>query len=62
LAFKGEQDINSIEHEFVPAVQAFKHFIQQFQPQQINMSLFEQYSAKAVTHQLAQLLNKAVAL
>jgi hypothetical protein len=62
LSFKGEQDVNSIEHQFVPAVQAFKHFIAQFQPQQINMSLFEQYSAKAVTHQLAQLLNKAIAM
>lgn len=62
LSFRGEQDVNSIEYEFVPAVQAFKYFIAQFQPQQINMSLFEQYSAKAVTHQLAQLLNKAVAM
>ncbi len=62
LAFKGEQDVNSIEHVFVPAVQAFKHFIQQFQPQQINMSLFDQYSAKAVTHQLVKLLNKVVVM
>ncbi len=62
LSFKGEQDVNSIEHEFVPAVPAFKHFIAQFQPKQINMSLFEQYLAKAVTHQLAQLSNKAVVI
>lgn len=60
LSFKGEQDVNSIEQEFVPTVQTFKQFIAQFQPQQINMSLFEQYSAKAVTQQLAQLLNNAV--
>ena len=62
LAFNGEIGLNTIKDEFVKFFQTFHEFYQNFNPNQINYSLFEQYSAKNITGILAQLLDQAVAL
>jgi hypothetical protein len=39
---------------------AFRHFLNAFVPGLVNMEIFEIYSAKNVTRQLADLLNKVI--
>ncbi len=61
LDFNGENDTDLIKENFVAAFNNFLHFKNNFKKEQINQSLFNEYSALAVTEKLAILLNKVVA-
>jgi len=60
LDFNGENDIDKIEKEFASFFEEAKRFIQSFNPEMINKESFEQYSAEAITMQLAFLLDAAL--
>lgn len=59
LAFNGEEELTQINTSFADVFTAFYGFKQQFQPAQVKQEVFDQYSAKAVTKQLAVLLEAA---
>lgn len=58
LAFNGEADLDSITNNFFEKTQEYLHFIKQFDPSNIIMTSLEQYSAKEVTRQLVNLIEK----
>jgi hypothetical protein len=58
LSFDGEAGVSGIADDFVPAFQQYSTFTTDYIPGNVNYSLFEQYSAKAVTGKLAELLNQ----
>lgn len=60
LDFDGEKEVQLIENNFVPFFESFLRFFQSFQPGQVDLKVFEQYSAKNVTKQLAGLLDSAM--
>jgi hypothetical protein len=60
LEFDGENEIDFIEDTFALVVKEFLNWIQIFDPHKINKNVFEQYSAKSITQQLATLLNSCV--
>jgi hypothetical protein len=60
LDFNGSDDVYKITKTFPDFIQAFTDYQKKFEPSQVNQSLFEQYSAKAVTQKLARLLDIAV--
>lgn len=60
LTFNGEADLLSIENSFTPLMMIFFEWIKTFDAGQIDMEMFEQYSAKNVTGKLATLLYKVV--
>ena len=60
LSFNGAEDVDCIEQQFAISFNRFTNFIKTFHPQQINKTLFEQYSAKSVTKILAGLLQQIV--
>ena len=60
LPFDGESDQIKIESDFAPLFSEYIAFINKFHSSQVNMDVFEQYSAKSVTLQLANLINKAL--
>lgn len=60
LAFDGEKGLTDIKDQFAGCISDFKNILQSFKPENINMELFDQYSAKAVTRQLVLLLNEIV--
>lgn len=59
LDFSGEEDVQKINRCFNIVFNEFRVFARQFRPAQVDRSAFNQYSAKAVTGQLASLLDKA---
>ena len=58
LSFNGEEDVKTIKQSFLSSFIAFKEFKNGFTKNQIELSIFEQYSAFAVTKKLAELLDK----
>ncbi len=60
LDFDGEKGLNKIQDSFVAFFEKFLVFIKQFDPANVDMDFFEQYSAKNVTGNLAALLDKAI--
>lgn len=58
LAYGGEQEVYRIREEFVEIFERYLAFIRNFDPRQVNMDAFEQYSARQVTAALARLLDK----
>ncbi|MBC7887138.1 MAG: hypothetical protein H7Z13_04565 [Ferruginibacter sp.] len=59
LDFEGVAGLPAIENGFAETLESYCKFLKQFNPGQINQQLFETYSAKSVTGQLAKLLNEA---
>ena len=62
LPFAGEEGLDEIAEEFTPVFQKYKSFIKTFKVDSINSTEFNVFSAKAITQQLAGLLEKAVRL
>ena len=60
LSFAGENDLDKVETQFVPAFLTFKDFVANFNPSQVEKEIFNAYSAKSVTAQLAALLDKVL--
>jgi hypothetical protein len=60
LDFDGEKGVACIKNQFTVFFQNFVQFFESFNPAQVDLSTFEQYSAKNVTRQLALLLNEAL--
>ena len=60
LDFDGEKDINTIDQNFIKSFKAYQFFFKNFEVENIDMEIFESYSAKNVTKQLATLLYNAI--
>ena len=60
LAFDGETDVHEIEKSFFDNWLRFISFKNQFHSSDIDKQMFESYSAKAVSGQLATLLNEVI--
>jgi len=60
LQFNGENDIETIRKTFMPTFSRFRDFIKTFSPQQVDMQVFELYSAASVTRKLAGLLDQVM--
>ncbi|MEJ7610053.1 MAG: hypothetical protein WKF88_02625 [Ferruginibacter sp.] len=60
LPFNGENDIRSIYADFPARFLEFRNFVSTFDKARVDTALFSEYSAYAVTKELAELLNKAV--
>ncbi len=60
LAFNGEKEINKVSQDFPKTFKRYLHFLKMYTVSVIDVSIFEKYSAKNVTQQLATLLNKVV--
>ena len=60
LTFNGMEGLNQIHEDFSEKMMAFKNLLKSFKAEQINTTLFNQYSAHAVTQKLASLLKEAV--
>lgn len=60
LSFSGEQGLDILNQRFPAALEQYLAFQERFDPTQVRLDLFEQYSAEAVTKQLAGLLNQAL--
>jgi preprotein translocase subunit SecD len=60
LGFNGEDDVDNIEQRFPSIVQQFIEWLQNFDPANIHKEIFEMYSAKNITKQLAALLDTVV--
>jgi hypothetical protein len=60
LAFNGEEGLNHIKNSFADKFKTYLNLLQHFDRTQVNMKIFEQYSAKSVTQQLVNLVNKAL--
>ena len=58
LSFNGEEDVETIQQSFSSSFIAFKKFKNAFVKNQIELSIFEEYSAFEVTKKLAELLDK----
>lgn len=59
LAFNGEEGLQAIKENFKNTFQQYRIFQKIFNTANVKMEIFEQFSAKNVTAQLAQLLDKA---
>jgi hypothetical protein len=57
LSFNGESELDKIQSSFAEKWNEFKIFVEEFHASSVNKAIFEQYSAKAVTKQLAELLD-----
>jgi hypothetical protein len=51
-------DIDKLAKDFIALMENYLQFMQQFQPSQVDIKVFDLYSAKAVTKALADTLNK----
>ena len=60
LTFKGEEDLAKVQEDFLPTLLQFLNFVETFKASQVNQAIFEAYSAKNVTKQLADLLNQVM--
>ncbi len=58
LAFDGEAGLHQIRMDFAAIFQQYVLFSAAFSPYQVDRSSFDQFSAKAVTHRLAELIDK----
>jgi hypothetical protein len=58
LDFEGDKGLDRIETDFNGVFRDFLGFVQTFSPANVNRSVFEQFSANAVTGKLAGLLDK----
>jgi hypothetical protein len=61
LDFDGEEAVAAMGEDFASIFMQFKQFAQTFTPAQVNMEIFDSYSAKNVTKLLVALLNSATA-
>jgi hypothetical protein len=57
LCFNGIDGLGDIESDFDKAINQFRQFAREFDPKFVNHSLFDEYSAKAVTAKLAASLD-----
>jgi hypothetical protein len=57
LCFNGELGLSKIEDEFFESFLEFRRFTIEFNPSQVNLALFEEYSAKSVTKKLTEALD-----
>lgn len=60
LAFKGEADVESIALKWQQFFSEFRFFLAHFNRMQVDMSVFEQYSAANGTALLASLIDKSI--
>ena len=60
LEFDGAAGLDMIENNFALLTAAFTEWIKNFDPSSIDKEIFETYSARNVTKQLAELLNQVV--
>jgi hypothetical protein len=60
LCFDGENGLNKIRDEFAFIFEEFISFKNAYDPKQVDQVLFNNYSAKAVTAKLVELLNRVV--
>lgn len=60
LTFSGEVDVQKVEEEFVDTIQQFQSFVTNFDPAAVDASIFNAYSAKNVTGQLAHALDTII--
>ncbi len=60
LSFNGEANVDYIAQQFMVSFILFKAFIANFKKEQVNTTLFEEYSASTVTKRLALLLDKVM--
>jgi len=59
LDFNGEQDVDRIRRNFANTFGRFEELLKNWNPETVNYSMLEQYSAEKVTQQLAALLEQA---
>lgn len=62
LSFAGLNDIDIIKNSFADRFFSFRGFMASFKKEQVNTSLFNEYSAYAVTRKLVNLIIKALSL
>jgi hypothetical protein len=55
-----EDTVHDLSNQFLADFNSFLNFVKSFSEQKVNYSLFNQFSAFAVTEQLATLLNQAI--
>lgn len=60
LGFKGEEEIDQIASRWLTIWDHFCEYTKQFHQADVNTEVFDQYSAKAVTAHLAELLDQVV--
>lgn len=60
LQFDGEKYLKTIENDFKDVWNTYREYIRSFSPETINQKMFENYSAKSVTRQLAMLLDNVI--
>ncbi len=60
LAFNGEAELEKIGEQFIAVWEAYRNFHGHFDPASVNQQVFEQFSAREVTRQLAGYLNTAI--
>jgi len=58
LDFPGEAGVDGIADRFIDTFRAFRSFADTFDPRQVDRKAFDAYSARAVTRQLADLLDR----
>jgi hypothetical protein len=62
LTFSGQDFLDNLRTAFIDYFNTYRKFASSFRYEQVDLKLFEQYSAKSVTKQLAALLDEAVKL
>jgi hypothetical protein len=60
LDFDGENDVKLIEDIFPVVAKKYFDWMQTYDPEKINSTVFEQYSAESITKQLVALLNLSI--
>lgn len=58
LSFNGEDNMNSIKNSFVDELLRFQSFCVDFKKENVNLKIFEEYSAYRVTQKLVELIEK----
>ena len=56
LAFDGENGLEKIKTDFVKTFEDYQQLVPHFDPSNVDMNLFSQYSAKEVTRKLVNCL------
>ncbi len=60
LGFDGEKEVRTIAENWIAVWKSFCGYMQLFQSSSVNKKVFEKFSAKEVTRQLAQCLNQLI--